>query len=126
MTVLAAGTCMLIAASAQTRWRSPRLLSPMLKLGQRSYEVYLTHMFLVFALFQIFLAIGTPMIGVPALFFVVILLSGLLGELVARFYSEPANRFLRERWGDGANRLGSVIEPAEAAMHEEKARVEKA
>lgn len=126
MTVLAGGTCMLIAASAETSWRSPRLLSPMLKLGQRSYEVYLTHMFLVFAMFQIFIAVGTPMIVVPALFLVVILLSGLLGDLVASFYSEPANRFLRERWGDGANRLGSVIEPAEAAMHEEKARVEKA
>lgn len=111
MTVLAAGTCMLIAAAAQARWRSPRLLRPLLKLGQRSYEVYLTHMFLVFALFQIFVAIGAPMIGVPALFLVVILLSGFLGEVVARFYSEPANRFLRERWGDGAKRLGSVIEP---------------
>jgi peptidoglycan/LPS O-acetylase OafA/YrhL len=126
MTVLAVGTCMLIAAAAQTRWRSPGLLSPMLKLGQRSYEVYLTHMFLVFALFQMFVAIGKPMIGVPALFLIVILLSGLLGEVVARFYSEPANRFLRERWGDGANKLGSVIEPAEAGMRVEKAREAKA
>jgi peptidoglycan/LPS O-acetylase OafA/YrhL len=126
MTLLAVGTCMLIAAAVQTRWRSPRLLSPMLKLGQHSYEVYLTHMFLVFALFQIFVAIGTPMIGVPALFLVVILWSGLFGELVARFYSEPTNRFLRERWGDSANRLGSVIEPDEAAMRDEKAREEKA
>jgi peptidoglycan/LPS O-acetylase OafA/YrhL len=117
---------MLIAAAAQTRWRSPGLLSPMLKLGQRSYEVYLTHMFLVFALFQMFVAIGKPMIGVPALFLIVILLSGLLGEVVARFYSEPANRFLRERWGDGANKLGSVIEPAEAGMRVEKAREAKA
>jgi peptidoglycan/LPS O-acetylase OafA/YrhL len=120
MTVLALGTCMLIAAAAQTRWRSPRLLSPMLKLGQRSYEVYLTHMFVVFALFQLFVAIGKPVTGVPALFLVVILMSGLFGEVVARFYSEPANRFLRERWGDGANRLGSVIDPAEAATRDEK------
>ena len=125
MTVLALGTCMLIAAAALTRWRSPRMLSPMLKLGQRSYEVYLTHMFLVFALFQMFVVIGKPMIGVPALFLVVILLSGLSGEVVARFYSEPANRFLRERWGGGANRLGSVIEPADAATRVEKARAEK-
>jgi len=65
------------------------------------------------------------MIGVPILFLFVILLSGLLGELVARFCSEPANHFLRERWGEGANRLGSVIEPAEAAMRNEKARQEK-
>lgn len=124
MTVLGVGTCMLIAAAAQTRWKSPRLLSPMLKLGQRSYEVYLTHMFLVFALFQLFVVIGTPMIGVPALFLVVILSSGLVGDLVARFYSEPANRFLREHWGDSAGRLGSVIEPDEVAMRDGKAREE--
>src|SRR5271170_2838980 len=35
MTFLAMGTCMLIAAAAQTRWRSPRLLKPLLMLGQR-------------------------------------------------------------------------------------------
>lgn len=120
MTVLALGTCMLIAAAAQTGWRSPRLLSPLLRLGQRSYEVYLTHMFLVFALFQLFVIWGKPMIAVPALFLVVIILSGLLGELVARSYSEPANRFLRERWGEGANRLGSVVEPGEMAGRSEK------
>jgi hypothetical protein len=33
---------------------------------------------------------------------------------------------LRERWGDGANKLGSVIEPAEAGMRVEKAREAKA
>jgi peptidoglycan/LPS O-acetylase OafA/YrhL len=120
MTVLAVGTCMLIAAAAQTGWRSPRLLSPLLKLGQRSYEVYLTHMFLVFAFFQLFVIFGKPLIAVPALFLAVILLSGFLGELVARSYSEPANRFLRERWGEGANRLGSVVEPGETAGRTEK------
>ncbi len=122
MTILAAGTCMLIAVAAQTRWRSPRFLGPLLKLGQRSYEVYLSHMFLVLALFQIFIAIGKPMSVVPALFLSVILLSGFLGEFIARFYSEPANRLLRERWGDGASRLGSVVEPAEAMPQSEKAK----
>jgi len=120
MTVLAVGTCILIAAAAQTGWRSPRLLSPLLKLGQRSYEVYLTHMLLVFALFQMFVIIGKPVIAVPALFLAVILMSGFLGELIARSYSEPANRLLRERWGEGANRLGSVVEPSETAGPNEK------
>jgi peptidoglycan/LPS O-acetylase OafA/YrhL len=126
MTVLGVGTCMLIAAAAQTRWRSPGLLSPLLKLGQRSYEVYLTHMFVIFALFQLFIAVGKPMFAVPGLFAVVILASGLLGEFVARFYSEPANRFLRDRWGDGANRLGSVIEPGQATLRDGKAEDGKA
>ena len=109
MTIVAAGTCMIVAASAQTHWTSSPVFRPLLRLGQRSYEVYLTHMFIVFACFQLFLAAGKPMEAVPALFIAVILISGLFGEVIARFYSEPMNRFLRNRWGDGPNTLGSVV-----------------
>jgi peptidoglycan/LPS O-acetylase OafA/YrhL len=112
MTILALGTCMIISVSAQTKWHSPRLLAPFLILGQRSYEVYLTHMFVVFGLFHLFLIAGKPMKGVPAFFVTTIMLAGLLGELVARFYSEPMNHWLRNRWGEGPKRLGSVIEAA--------------
>jgi peptidoglycan/LPS O-acetylase OafA/YrhL len=90
-------------------------------MGQRSYEVYLYHMFLVFTLFQLFVAIAKPMRAVPVLFFTVILLSGVLGELVARFYSEPLNGLLRERWGDSPNWLGSDFEPTEATPKDERA-----
>ena len=112
MTVLAFGTCMVIIAFAQTGWRSPRVLAPFLLLGQRSYEVYLTHMFVVFAFFHLFLFAGQPMRAVPGLFAIVIVFAALLGELVARFYSEPMNRWLRKHWGDGPERLGSVTETA--------------
>jgi hypothetical protein len=30
--------------------------------------------------------------------------------VVARFYSEPMNRWLRGRWGDGAGTMGSVLD----------------
>ena len=110
MSILAAGTCMIIIAAAQTRWRSPRVVSPMLNLGERSYEIYLTHMFVVFALFQLFLAAGKPMKAVPVLFAAAILISGFLGAVVAKFYSEPMNRMLRNRFGDGPHKLGSVLE----------------
>jgi peptidoglycan/LPS O-acetylase OafA/YrhL len=99
MTVLAVGACMVIAAAAQTQWRSPRLLAPLAKLGQRSYEVYLTHMFVVFGLFDFFVSQGKPMRGVPVLFIMTIILASILGELVGRFYSEPANRWLRKQPG---------------------------
>jgi len=99
MTILAVGACMVIAAAATTEWRSPRVLSPLLRLGQHSYEVYLTHMFVVFVLFRLFLVAGKRMSLVRALFVVVIIVAGLFGEVVARFYSEPLNRLIRERWG---------------------------
>lgn len=119
MTLVALGTCMLICAAVQTQWTGPMLLRPLLRMGQRSYEVYLTHMFVVFGLFQVFLIGGKRLSYVPALFGTVILVSGLLGEIVARFYSEPINRFLRKRLGDGPEKLGSVMEigPEAAPAH---------
>jgi peptidoglycan/LPS O-acetylase OafA/YrhL len=96
MTVLGVGTCMFIAATAQARWQSPRWLAPLLRIGQYSYEVYLTHMFVVFGFFGIFVAAGKPMRLVPVLFVATILVSGLLGAAVAGLYSEPMNRFLRK------------------------------
>jgi hypothetical protein len=44
------------------------VLGPLLSLGQRSYEVYLTHMFVVLGVFSLFVAIGQPVSGVPGLF----------------------------------------------------------
>jgi peptidoglycan/LPS O-acetylase OafA/YrhL len=118
MTILAIGACMVIAAASQTRWKSPRIISPLVTLGQRSYEVYLTHMFVVFALFKLFVAAGKPLPGVPILFVGVILIAGLLGEWVARFYSEPMNRLLRKHWCpsvDKGGRAARVERPARAA-----------
>jgi peptidoglycan/LPS O-acetylase OafA/YrhL len=110
MTILGIGSCMVIAAAAQTGWRSPRVILPLITLGQRSYEVYLTHMFVAFTLFGLFESTGRSLGAVPALFISVILISALLGELVAHFYSEPMNRRIRQSLGDGPDRLGSVVQ----------------
>jgi peptidoglycan/LPS O-acetylase OafA/YrhL len=106
-TILAVGTCMVIIVAAQTRWKSPRVLGPLLRLGQRSYEVYLTHMFVVFAFFNVFVSMEEPMTLVPILFVSTVIVATLLGDAVANLYSEPMNRLLRERWGEA--KLGSAI-----------------
>jgi peptidoglycan/LPS O-acetylase OafA/YrhL len=108
MTLVALGTCMIITSTAGADWRSPRVAAPLLRLGRYSYEIYLTHMFVVFALFDAFVALGSPLPAVPVLFVGVIAGAGVLGALLARWYSEPMNRRLRNYWGDGADRLGSV------------------
>jgi peptidoglycan/LPS O-acetylase OafA/YrhL len=97
MSVIAMGACMIMIAAAQSQWRSPRIVKPLLMAGQRSYEVYLTHMFVVFAFFDWFVARGKPMAGVPALFVATIVLAVALGDAVSRCYSEPMNRYLRAR-----------------------------
>jgi peptidoglycan/LPS O-acetylase OafA/YrhL len=98
-TVLGVGTCLVIAASSQSAWKAPRLLAPLLVLGQRSYEIYLTHMFAVMALFTAFLHFGKPLRGVPVLFLSLIFVAGLLGWAVAILYAEPMNRLIRRRAG---------------------------
>jgi len=98
MTILAFGACMMIVAAAQTNWKSPLLFRPLLQLGQRSYEIYLTHMFIVFVLFHFFLAAGKPVHAIPFLFLGVTIVAALLGEIVARVYSEPLNRMIRSHW----------------------------
>ena len=115
MTLVALATCMIITSAAGTHWRSPRVMIPLLSLGRYSYEVYLTHMFVVFALYDAFVSAGSALRGVPVLIVGVIVASGLLGALVARCYSEPVNRRLRNYWGDGADRLGSVAGAGQVA-----------
>jgi peptidoglycan/LPS O-acetylase OafA/YrhL len=114
MTILAVGTCMVIVSAAQTQWKSPRILGPILGLGRNSYEVYLLHMFVVFTFFNLFVSVGKPMAAVPVLFVTVTLLSGAFGAAAASFYSEPMNRLLRKRSSSGD--LGSAIEDRRTAM----------
>jgi len=115
MTLLAVGTSMFIAVSAQTQWKRPRILGPLLKLGQNSYEIYLTHMFVVFALFDLFLSAGKPMRLVPILFLGVVLISGVVGSMVARFYSEPMNQLIRNRLRYKSRVLVPAQDPAVTA-----------
>jgi peptidoglycan/LPS O-acetylase OafA/YrhL len=100
---------LLIATASQSTWRSPKVLSPLLVLGQRSYEIYLTHMFAVLALFAVFVHFGKPLRGVPVLFLSAIVAAGLLGWAVSVFYAEPMNRLVRRRTGTDRRSLGGAV-----------------
>ena len=109
MTFLALGTCMIMIVVAQTDWTASRVLRPFLTMGECSYEIYLTHMFVVFAFFEVFLRAGKPMHAVPLLFVATLLTSVLVGTLTARLFSEPMNRRLRKLFGRETNRLAPVV-----------------
>jgi peptidoglycan/LPS O-acetylase OafA/YrhL len=108
-TILAVGVCLLIAAASQSSWRSPKAFSPLLILGQRSYEIYLTHMFAVLALFAVFAHSGKPLRGVPVLFISAIASAGVLGWAVSVLYAEPMNRSIRRRSGTDKTSLGAAV-----------------
>ena len=108
-TLLAIGVCFVIAAASQSSWRSPKVLLPLVAIGRKSYEVYLTHMFAVLALFAAFVHFGKPMRAVPLLFFSAIVAAGLLGWVVSVLYAEPMNRFIRHRTGTDRPSLGGAV-----------------
>jgi peptidoglycan/LPS O-acetylase OafA/YrhL len=97
MTVVGLGACLVIAAAVQSGWKAPWVLAPVLQMGQRSYEIYLTHMFVVIGAFAVFVAWGKPIGLVWWTFAAVIAFASLLGWVVSVGFSEPMNRWLRRR-----------------------------
>jgi peptidoglycan/LPS O-acetylase OafA/YrhL len=78
-------------------------------IGRCSYEIYLTHMFVVFGSFAVFRAIfgkAAPQAVYPVSYVIMLVLSVLLGHLVSRWFSEPANRALRA-WFVARGRVAS-------------------
>jgi peptidoglycan/LPS O-acetylase OafA/YrhL len=98
MTVVGVGACLVIAAAVSSGWRAPLVLAPVLQMGQRSYEIYLTHMFVVIAAFAVFVAWGKPLGAVWWVFAAVIVVASVLGWVVSVGFSEPMNRWLRRGW----------------------------
>ena len=77
---------LLDAPSAALRW-----------FGRNSYEVYLTHMLVVWPIVGIFYRAQQSIQAGPIWFVAAIFLAGALGSVVARYYSEPLNRRLRRK-----------------------------
>lgn len=103
VTALALGTALLLMAIAQGGKPGSWLTAPLRWFGRNSYEVYLTHSFVVVTLTQLFVSTGRRYAWTPLWFVAVAGLSGGLGACVARYYSEPLNRKLRAGW----NRAGT-------------------
>jgi peptidoglycan/LPS O-acetylase OafA/YrhL len=92
-TALGVGTCLVMLGSV-LRGRTGRAwTAPIRWFGRRSYEVYLTHEFVVVWMTQLFVKVhrGSPLAWIAG----EVALAAVLGALVARWFSEPLNRRLR-------------------------------
>jgi peptidoglycan/LPS O-acetylase OafA/YrhL len=95
VTVLALGTCLLLVAIAQRNNPGGRPTAAIRWFGRNSYEIYLTHMFVVLWSVQLFVATGTRLRWAPLWYLAMLGAAGLVGAIVATRYSEPMNRRLR-------------------------------
>ena len=98
MLVLTLSCGILLFALKDERSEVPRGFGWLASMGRLSYEIYLTHMFVVFGIVSVYQGwAGDPWLGF--LWYVpVIMACWLLGALLAHAYSIPIERALRARW----------------------------
>jgi len=84
-----------LAAAGKALFRSTAFLR---WFGRNSYEVYLTHMFVIWPMVILFLHFHLNINAAPWLFLATTIFTGVLGYAIAQFYSEPINQLLRTRF----------------------------
>ena len=100
------------------RWRAEPGEAPLRGLGwlrtwgRMSYEIYLTHMFVVFTAIGWFRASGGDMLGGWLWYPPIVLACWALGAAVARWFSDPCDRAVRRRWLLPRVRASTQVEPA--------------
>ena len=93
VTVLGLGVCLIMMGSVLRDAKGWRWTAPVRWLGRYSYEVYLTHEFVVMGVLSLFLATRR---GAVAFWIAsVVLFAAALGYGLSRSFSEPMNRLLR-------------------------------
>jgi len=92
-TVLSIGNCLVMLASVLRGCAGRAWAEPIRWFGRHSYEIYLTHEFVVVWMTLLYGKVrwGWPLVWIAA----EVVLAAPLGALVARWFSEPMNRLLR-------------------------------
>lgn len=76
--------------------RNIKGLSFIADMGKHSYEIYLSHMFIVLGGVSIFESINNGSdTGVYILYASVMILASIVGRLLARYYTDPLNKYIR-------------------------------
>src|SRR6478736_1471867 len=100
VTVLSLGTAAVLIAvtmvPSETVTTNQRAFAPLRWFGRNSYEIYLSHLFVVIPASLLWRRVdSSPLI--PLLYAMVIAMSGVLGALVSEFFSKPCSQRLRAR-----------------------------
>ena len=97
-TILSVGVGLLLIASVRQQLTPlfTKLLSPLTLYGQLSYEIYLTHMFVVYSGVRLYRKYNVSLDYSFIWLIGIILVSGLLGYIVERYFSKPMNVWIRK------------------------------
>jgi len=98
MLLLTGSTLALLVALRSAPPRVPRAARWLCSWGRLSYEIYLSHMFVVFAIVGLYRFSGAEPRSAFLWYLPAFVLSWGLGALVARWLSLPCERWLRRRW----------------------------
>jgi peptidoglycan/LPS O-acetylase OafA/YrhL len=102
VTMLAIGTALVLIGMQQRFTEGKQLPSKFSAafryLGRNSYEVYLTHMFIVLLFVNMFKSLELSGEWAWLLYISILIASAMLGDLVARYFSNPLNSLLREKF----------------------------
>ena len=96
--LLALSVCLVMAGATLRRKRGSRWSGPLRWFGRHSYELYLSHEFIVIAgvaLYSRFYSHAASRAAVAAFVLVMLLATAPLAWALARWFTEPANRWLR-------------------------------
>ncbi|MCU7501168.1 MAG: acyltransferase [Ignavibacteria bacterium] len=101
VSLLAIGAALILICMNKSFSKNPKTPSkftePLLILGRNSYEIYLTHIFIVISFVYIFDSMKLSGEWIWALYISVIVLSAILGNLIAQYFSNPVNLIIRKR-----------------------------
>jgi peptidoglycan/LPS O-acetylase OafA/YrhL len=98
--VLVGGASLVCLGSWARRAEPPAAwTAPLRAYGRWSYEIYLTHMFVVFGALAVWRRLGLGVLEAGWLWGIVPLAAGGLGAAFGRAWSEPARRWVRARVG---------------------------
>jgi peptidoglycan/LPS O-acetylase OafA/YrhL len=97
--ILPLGACLIMLGSTLRAKKGSLAAAPIRWFGRHSYEVYLTHEFVVVWGVQLYVAVAKSHRPAPLGLWVaaILILTAPLGWLMARFFSEPLNRALRPK-----------------------------
>src|SRR5260370_32956671 len=86
----------MVGSEHQSRGFSAALSWPLRILGKRSYEIYLFHGTILLLLVNYLKALDFDLVPWSWVFLpLFVLIGAVIGELIGKFCSEPANRFVR-------------------------------